>query len=67
VVVLGDFNAEPTDLEIQSLYCFSFAANPAPASRRSHNRDRHDLRVAPPKVPVGGGTYLLRSQTSGET
>ncbi|MFS8071862.1 MAG: hypothetical protein ACMG6S_36290 [Byssovorax sp.] len=60
--MLGDFNAEPTDPEVESLYCFSFASSPAPASHKSHNRSRLHLRPAPP----GRGTYLFRSHTKGE-
>lgn len=62
VIVLGDFNAEPTDPEVESLYCFSFASNPAPASHKSHNRSRPHLR---PVLP-SRGTYLFKSQTKGE-
>lgn len=64
VVVLGDFNAEPTDSEVESRYCLSLASIPARGSTRSHNRDRHDLRPAPLQTPMGG-TYLLRSGTRG--
>jgi endonuclease/exonuclease/phosphatase family metal-dependent hydrolase len=66
VIVLGDFNAEPTSPEIESLYCFSFAPDPAQASGRSHNRDRSILRVFPPRVaPPWDGTYARRSHTRG--
>jgi endonuclease/exonuclease/phosphatase family metal-dependent hydrolase len=62
VIVLGDFNAEPTDPEVESLYCFSFATSPTPASHKSHNRSRSHLRPAPPSR----GTYLFRSNSKGE-
>lgn len=62
VIVLGDFNAEPTSAEIQSIFCFSFAPEPPPASGRSHNRDRSILRVFPPRlVTPSKGTYAWRT------
>jgi endonuclease/exonuclease/phosphatase family metal-dependent hydrolase len=63
VVVLGDFNAEPTSDEIESLYCFSFAPEPDPASGVSHHRTRSRLRVFPPR----SGTYDWRSHSRGAT
>lgn len=65
VIVLGDFNVEPTATEVESVFCFSFAPNPAPGSDCSHNRKRRALRVAPPVVAPGKGTYLLTSTTLG--
>lgn len=61
VIVLGDFNAEPTSTEVESLYCFSFAPQPDPASDVSHHRARSSLRVFPPSR----GTYARRSHTRG--
>lgn len=66
VILLGDFNAEPTDSEVESQHCLSLARAPVLGSTRSHNRDRQDLRVAPLRTPMGG-TYLLRSGTRGHT
>jgi endonuclease/exonuclease/phosphatase family metal-dependent hydrolase len=67
VVVLGDFNADPTSAEIQSMFCFSFATEPSPASGRSHDRDRSILRVfPPPAVTPAAGTYAWKtSHTQG--
>jgi endonuclease/exonuclease/phosphatase family metal-dependent hydrolase len=66
VIVLGDFNIRQHDPEILSRHCFSFAPEPAPSSRRSHNRDRQDVRIAYAHLPPGvHGTYRLRSSTRG--
>lgn len=65
VIVFGDFNAEPTDPEIESLYCFSFAPHPSPGSHRSHNRDRSALTLAPLEVPPALGTWASRLYTRG--
>lgn len=66
VIVLGDFNIEQDRSEIWSRHCFSLAADPDPQSRKSHNRDRQDLRAALPRLPPGiGGTYRLQSGSRG--
>lgn len=64
VIVLGDFNAEPNDSEIESQHCLSLSPNPDPRSGRSHNRARSIVRVAPLNAPMGG-TYLHTSGTRG--
>lgn len=65
VVMLGDFNAAPTSLEVVSRFCFSLAPEPAPSSSYSHNRARSTLRIAPLDVPPGSGTYLFESTSQG--
>lgn len=65
VIMLGDFNAQPTSPEIVSRYCFSFAPEPAPSSRYSHNRARAALRVAPLRIQPGRGTYRFSSSSLG--
>ena len=64
VIVMGDFNAEPHETEVTSLYCFSFAPAPGLNATCSHNRPRQDIRLAP-QTDILGGTHYLSSTTCG--
>lgn len=64
VVILGDFNVDINDTEIQSLYCLSLATKSSEKSLVSHNKTRRTLRVRPPE-PGLPGTYLHRYGSRG--
>jgi exonuclease III len=64
VIVLGDFNALPTDPELTSAFCFSFALEPNPASKRSHDRERQDVRMVRVESPQRG-THFYQSGSQG--
>jgi exonuclease III len=57
VVVLGDFNARPTDYEVSHRACFSFhGMDDAPQQRTlqsHHKRTRKDMRFVAPPAEVG--------------
>lgn len=55
-VVLGDFNAEPHEPEVQNRWCLAFAGH-GECGVKSHGRDRRGFRVV---VPRGRGTYFWR-------
>lgn len=66
IVVLGDFNASPTDEEIEGQHCLSAVTEPPPVSLWSHGRSRAQLRPFVPKPGLVGGTIGWSSTTRGK-